>query len=376
MVVEVVEKVSRSVVAWHALAEKRILSILKAYRVSYSKHLEIKISEAGPSNQRIEPAIVNTVLRRLKKNKTIPVVHKDASCEFVGAPDFGRPGDKSVLQKFKRIHSLFVDCSQQKELCGYSLENLLYCSMLASEKYMVLGSGPLYNPKSKQLEKPPGSEILHFQGKQMYGAEHGAGFDLFGIHKETLTPIGIEAKNIREWIYPHSIEVWRLIARACSFECLPVLAARKISYISRAGFFRFVGILGFETQFQYFHPNVRAYSKYKFSDVISKDGLGFADIKVEDTPRPFFDTFFSRNLNKNAPVYYQRFLKNKDLLAEYAIDKKMASHDFHNTGKRIALYQEFKQKAGFEDPEFPLPPDTKTQESADLEPDLVEGDNE
>lgn len=336
----------RTVEQWIALAERRILNILRKYRVSYTRHLEIKISEAGPSNQRVEPALLSQAFRKLKKNKMIRIL-KTEPVEIVGLPDFGKVGDHQKLQRFTRLQEIFSEYSQRQEFCGLLLERLLYEAVLDNqEQFTVIGSGPIY--KDNRLIKPPGSELLFFNGNQSYG---GAGLDLFLIDNETRIPIGVEAKNIREWIYPASVEVWRMIARACTLECLPVLAARKLSYVTRAGFFSHAGILGFETQFQYFHPSVRAESKYRFKEVIDKDGLGFADIKItKDVPKHFIH-FFKNILPEQVYTFFHRFMENRDLLMKYAIDYEMAE-DKMSTKDRMELYNEFKDEADFKDPEF------------------------
>jgi hypothetical protein len=339
---------------WVAIGRRRILSILARHRVSYSKHLEIKISEAGPRNMRVEPALLNQAFRQLKKEKALPILQV-GQFEVVGAPDFGRPGDKAKLGKFNRLHELFLDCSQISHLCGWQLEHFIYEAALnhSAKQYMILGAGPTY--VDGQLFKHPHSEQNFYMGRQSYG---GAGLDLFFQynHQSEIIPVGVEAKNVRDWIYPASVEVWRMIARACTLECLPVMAARKISYITTAGFFSQFGILGFQTHFQYFNPAVRAFSKYNFKDVVAKDGLGFADIKITDKLPQHFKHFFNDILPKEIKPYYDKFMSNRDLLMKYAIEYKMAE-DIYSASDRMRLYAEFKDEAAFEDPDFESPDD-------------------
>lgn len=347
---------------WIAIAQRRILNILSKNRVSYSKHLEIKISEAGPRNQRVEPALLSLAFRQLKRDKIIPVVQQ-GDFEVVGAPDFGRPGDKSKLGKFNRLHDVFLRCSQESKLCGWQLENFIYEAALnhANDQYIILGSGPTYDGHG-ELYKHPNSELNFYKGRQSYG---GAGLDLFFQypHQNELIPVGVEAKNIRDWIYPASVEVWRMIARACTLECLPVLAARKISYITTAGLFSRFGIQGFQTHFQYFNPSVRAFSKYQFKEVVESDGLGFADIKITDKVPNHFKHYFNAILPKEIKQYYDNFMRNRKLLMKYAIEYEMAEDKYSPTD-RMRLYAEFKQEAAFEDPDFEDPDSGADEEMA------------
>lgn len=337
---------------WVAIAKKRIASILKTYRISYSKHLEIKISEAGPSHMRPEPFILNKALKQLEKDKAIQVLHSNP--KIYGPMDFGRPGDTQRLKAFIDWWDFYQKQSQIEENCGLVLEYLVSKTVEQDSNFLILGAGPRYNDQGI-LHKLPGSEMLTFGNKQIYQGQTGAGLDLLMFDQEHSIPIGVECKNIREWIYPASPEVWRLIARACSIDCLPVLAARKISFITRAGIFYDMGILGFETHFQYFHNNVNSQTGYKFKErVIEKNRLGFADIKFikkKDSPPNHFSHFFSHILRENAEEYYERFLTKKPLLEEYAINKGLADPKLPNS-ERFPLYGEFKMKSAILDEEL------------------------
>ncbi|WP_218970916.1 hypothetical protein, partial [Peribacillus kribbensis] len=330
----------------------RIQNILKTYRVSTMRHLEIKISEAGPPGKRVEPAVLHDSLKSLIKHGKVQVL-QNTPMKIIGAADFGKPGDKSRLTAFIKWHDMFLRYSQLDHYCGLVLEKMLFDSFDISN-YHIIGSSPILDEKGL-LVKPTNSEVLFYGGKKIYKHEDGNGFDQFLIHKQTDIPVGIEAKNIRQWIYPASLEVWRMIARACTLECLPVLVSRKISYITLAGFFSHFGVLGFRSHFQYFANAVNADSKYRFKpDVIAKERLGFADIKLikPNDPAPkHFGHFFNTILPENIEVYYEKFMKNKELLAKYAIEKGMAENSL-SQGKRYALYLEFKEEAEYEDIDF------------------------
>lgn len=314
------------------------------------RHLEIKISEAGPYNQRVEPVALNMACRELKREGKIVVLQSNPVEIFALAGEYGRPGDHGKLQKFKRLYDLHHAMVQRDDLCGMQLEKLVFDTALeCRDQYTVFGSGPIDD--GSKLYKPSGAEITFYDGKQSY---KNAGLDLFMTHKETQIPIGIEAKNIREWIYPSSYEVWRMVGKACTLECLPVLAARKISFIARAGFFSKVGILGFQTHFQYFNPRVKSASKYKINEVIKKDGLGYADIKITNDPPPFFYNYFSQTLSENLETYYEKFMTHKDILKEYAIDKGLAENKM-TSRERTRIYKELTSELSFSDPEFDEP---------------------
>lgn len=327
---------------WIDLGKKRILNILKTYRVSFQKHLEIKISEAGPFNQRVEPVLLSTALRELKESNAIQVLKADGiQMDFIGVADYGRRGDPPRFKKIQRLYKEFERYAQLEHYCGLYLEKILFDTLLQlTDVYHIFGRGPREDGNGK-LTKPAGSELMFYGGKEVYG---NAGFDLFIVHRETDIPVGIEAKNIRNWLYPDTQEVWRMLARACSLECLPLMAARKFSYLTRARLFSQIGALGFETQFQYFHPDVLKDSR-SFKDIIAKDGLGFADIKIIDTVPAHFYNFFQKTLPENIENYFEKFLENKELLEEYAINQSLAEK--MNGPKRKKIYTEFEADIGW-----------------------------
>jgi len=348
---------------WVGVAEKRILNILRTYKVTYTRHMDIKISEAGPFNQRAEPAVFSTAISNLLAKKKIillPTISNEVSPpKFYGLATFGTRGDLQRFKAFQGWRSMFLKFVQNENLCGNILEKMIADTVIASEEYSMIGAGPEFNSVG-DLVKLPGSEILAYDGKKIYKYDSKSGFDVFVIDKNNGIPIGIEAKNIREWLYPASVEIWRTVARACTLECLPVIVSRKISYIATAGFFSHFGILGFQTHFQYFSSDVLALSNYKFRErIIHKSKLGFADIRLvgkADVPPDHFDHFFNKILIENSEDYYKKFLENKDILKKYAIDKGMAENKMKHH-ERIKMYKEFKKEAGVVFPveDFPEP---------------------
>lgn len=346
---------------WESIAKKRILSVLDKRRITYSSHLEIKISEAGPNYMRAEPHIINTTLKALVREGLIKRYDIEGDPTKLYIPkDFGSAGDISRAKHFNEWRNLHSSIAQRSEYCGYVLEKIIYDAALETSKYHVMGCAPSYNDEGK-LVKDSNSEILTYQGNKIYKADKGSGFDLFLIHKSTGTPIGIEAKNIREWVYPASVEVWRTIARGCTLNCLPVLIARKISFIAKAGFFANFGMLGYNSNFQFLDNSVLRDTGYKFKrNVMDKDYLGFADIKLikpKDKPPDYIVNFFENILDNNAERYFNKFMEYKDILKKYAIDYEMAEHSLSQS-KRYKLYLQFKEEVGYDDITLPIVSDT------------------
>ncbi|MGH8679291.1 MAG: hypothetical protein ACREUQ_13200, partial [Burkholderiales bacterium] len=56
----------------------------------------------------------------------------------------------------------------------------------------------------------------------------------FLLAAPTGTIAGVEVKNIRPWIYPKSEDLKEFLRKCCSIDAVPVLIARRISYVARS----------------------------------------------------------------------------------------------------------------------------------------------
>ena len=61
---------------WQGIARTRLINILAAHGVANARTLEQKISDAGPFNQRIDPHILNPVLKKLVSEQVVNVQEK------------------------------------------------------------------------------------------------------------------------------------------------------------------------------------------------------------------------------------------------------------------------------------------------------------
>jgi hypothetical protein len=65
----------------------------------------------------------------------------------------------------------------------------------------------------------------------MLGARNEIKLELdFLVRHPTAGWAGIEAKNIREWVYPDRTEVKELLSKCTALDVVPVLIARRIHF--------------------------------------------------------------------------------------------------------------------------------------------------
>ena len=108
------------------------------------------------------------------------------------------------------------------------LEMAIFRALLLQDTLDHLGSFTNLDNHDDSLlyskEEPPQS----LSGKRLSGDQR---LDFLIRHPEAGWA-GIEAKNVREWLYPNRDEVTDLLAKAVALDCVPVLIARRIPFVT------------------------------------------------------------------------------------------------------------------------------------------------
>ena len=155
------------------------------------------------------------------------------------------------------------------------------------------------------------------------------------------TRFGGEAKNYREWIYPDSSEIWSAISKCCELDAVPVLITRKLPYISFL-LFRNIGMVGYQTHFQFFHPIVEP----ELARVKHVAGLGYKDIHCVTEPDANMINFFKTTLPRIGPDFQQRFASHKLLLQHFADDEKLRDDSLNPKVRQKVFAQAWKALVG------------------------------
>jgi len=311
---------------WINLGKQRIVNILRKYIACTQQQLEMKISEAGPYNQRVEPVLLKDSRKELLNEGII--VSDQCSSSNANQETFyylnGTDGRK-VKPRIKKIYSIYCEyekISKTQELCGNVLEYIVHKAVKLSDQYTYFAT--IYEDTLSGIKK-----FIPYKSYKVYQVDHcndkyikrpNATLDMLLIHKRTGIPIGVEIKNKRPWKYGEDREIWLTIEKCVDLEVLPLFVHRKIPVLTKF-FFKSVGMLGMETQFQYFHPSQRD----KMRDIIDKNLLGYSDIKFDIEPPEYMVKYFKETLPRNLEIYYNKFLTKKDILNYYARDKQLAS---------------------------------------------------
>jgi hypothetical protein len=136
--------------------------------------------------------------------------------------------------------------------------------------------------------------------------------DFLGYSNEMI-PYGIEAKNIREWIYPNRPEVKDLLLKATSVNAVPVLIARRIHYVT----FQLLNACGAIIHQTYNQVHADA-DRDLAAAARAKQYLGFHDIRTGNLLDDRLKKFLSVNLPKTLPRAQELFLRHRDLIHAFA----------------------------------------------------------
>lgn len=301
------------------LAKKRVVSNLTDRIYMNRRQLESKISEAGPFNQRCDPHVISIALSQLVGDGSIIKEHTQSSDFYhlpvkrgVASKGFFEARKQKILTLYDAYKSL---ASGDSTICGDALETVVTKAIQNTNRYQEIGSKK--NPQ------------ITFGNVTLPGS-----FDnLLLLPSPVASLICVEDKNIREWLYPASQELWSLINKASKLigsatPPLPIIITRRIPYYSRKAF-KALGILGFETRHQYFDPSVED----QLTEIKHKHGLGFFDIETKLEPPAGLIKFFDSTIPEQAHVYTQQFASNREIFNEYAPqlqNKRLSHHDRRN----------------------------------------------
>lgn len=201
---------------------------------------------------------------------------------------------------------------------GQALEIAIYRALCAQAQLTFFGAfrgldGPDDTLYSK--DEPPTT----ISGKTMEGE-----LDFIAL-TATATVLGMEAKNIREWIYPQREEITELLKKCTAVNAVPVLIARRIHFAT----FRVLnrcGVILHQTYNQLLPISAEAIA----TRARDKNMLGFHDIRLSNQPDARLTKFLHENLPTVVPEARERFDAYIDLLSDY--------------GNGIIAYEEFAAK--------------------------------
>lgn len=231
------------------------------------------------------------------------------------------------LEEKQRVHRAYLEIANQ-DMCGTVGERVASLSI-----------------QQAALQQPALTITPHTLGSvnEIDGYTTAGSMDTYcyyvspssGLPRDSV-PVGVEVKNIREWIYPESQELWQAIRAATELNCIPVLVTRRVHFAT-GRFCRSVGMAVCETQRQYFAPELR--DDPRLLDVYRN--LYFQDILPWDSADRYTTKFFASTLPAMLERTVARYTRSKELLRAYAIGAGLHSDDLPHE-QRTSLFDGFR----------------------------------
>lgn len=268
--------------------------------------LEMKISDAGPFDQRIDPHILTEARQELVAEGVL-MSHRVAAHRppwyYLGNTVFD-----ALTDRFNLLEAIQTEYSRNEFLLrlGQALEIAVYRALVAANHVFFGGYPALGLHDDSQLyskQEPPnhiGAHAIPDARLVDYIVQHN------GLWA------AIECKNIREWIYSDRPEVKQLIDKALHLDCVPVLIARRI-HPSTFLLFNKCGLI----IHQVYNQRLANCDADLAARAANKTLLGYFDIRVGNEPDARLTKFLAVNLPAVLPAARTKFEQHKDLLIAY-----------------------------------------------------------
>ena len=201
------------------IAKRRIQSVLDQHTVSHRRTLEQKISEQGPRNQRVDPHLLFglAILDLLELNRLREHHHTATGTQ----PWYANPGTPKewVADRLSALAPLYARVTQGGfgNIVGDALEVIVNKTLdhiySGNSRFPYLGHFFLDQPKAGnryRKSQPPRRLGKHETSKE-------ADFLQFG---HNAGPLCIKCKNLREWVYPNSRDIRKLVIKSSDLNCI------------------------------------------------------------------------------------------------------------------------------------------------------------
>ncbi|MCY4263464.1 MAG: hypothetical protein OXE78_01225 [Gammaproteobacteria bacterium] len=307
------------------------MDVLSKRPVATGRTLERLISETAEPH--LEPHILGMARKVLVRDGEL--LSKELKTDYphiFHLPDCPPSQVDSCLADLARLLKS-INRQKVKERCGQCLELAIFRALCAETDVQYFGRFPDFDPtaptrpnKLFRKEEPP----CHIGNRSIIGDRP---LDFIYFHP-TAGPAGLEAKNLREWLYPQGSEVKELLIKCIALDCVPILVARRLPSVT-IELLGTCGVVLHQTLNQLYSSKDKELASY----AMQQDLLCFDDIKVGDEPDSRLTNLTSNILPEFLPKARARFDKFKDLLARYA-NSDIAYHELaecvllRETGKR------------------------------------------
>jgi hypothetical protein len=286
------------------IARARLVRVLRRHGIATARTLEQKIADAGPGPMRIDPHILTPVRKQLEAEgvldrRTIPP----------GTWFWIRGTPPATLDARLAIQAPIYTALQRENFklrIGQTLEIAIYRALHAQNSMPDwFGHFPdLYehDDSTRYSKEEPPRQL----GSRNIGGDRR--LDFLVRHPEAGWA-GLEAKNIRNWLYPDRREIFDLLSKCIALDVVPVLIARRIHFSSFV-VLHACGVMMHQTYNQLYPTADTALA----NSAKHKDNLGYHDIRVGNIPDARLTAFLTEHLPAALPAARARFDEYYDFI--------------------------------------------------------------
>ena len=317
-------------------AKSRLRDVLSRRVIATVRILEHEISDTG--QEQLEPLILGMARKTLVRDGELNEIVRTNHPSWFHLPDAPAQKVEARLAILAPVHRELSQ-SNVGHRRGQCLELAIYRALGAGPDAHYLGRFPDFDPSNPKRteslyrkEEPPS----YIGDRKIPG---GRPLDFLYAHP-TAGFAGVEAKNVRRWLYPDGNDIKALLSKCVALDCVPVLVARRfpratIEVLSTCG------VLLHQTLNQLYCAADRELA----ARAMRQDLFGFDDIRVGDEPDARLSRFIGVTLPKVLPDARIRFDKFKDLLDRYS----SGEIQYHEFAGRVQLRAAGNEEADWED---------------------------
>ncbi|MER9458175.1 hypothetical protein [Mesorhizobium sp. M0478] len=280
--------------------------VLQKQVVANARTLEQKISDAGPFGMRIDPHVLTPARNELIQEGLVQATDKAGNTWF----HLANTPAAVVTKRLDELADLFLkfQANNLPGRYGQTLEIATFHALSEVPNLEFFGRFPDLNKHDDskaytKVEPPNHIGTLVLPGHRS--------LDFLVLHPDAGF-LGIECKNVREWIYPNREEIRELLLKCTVLGCVPVFIARRIPFVT----FKLLNAAGV-----LIHQTYNQLMPETATEIVSvvrhKDMLGYHDIRLGSKPDARLLKFITTDMMNVAAEAREKFELYKDLLAAF-----------------------------------------------------------
>jgi hypothetical protein len=322
------------------VARDRILAVLRARVVCYSRELERRVCEVGydfrttPINRIADPVhytAAMTSLRRAKRVRPVDLQIDGHSYRFFHLESAAADAVRTALERKAQAVAAYMRIERQPPLSGHHAERIHHHALVASPAWFSAGW-------------EPGKPITRLHDRVIDPAKPGD-VDFAGIHLPSHIPVVVQVKNRREWVYAADEVVWQLFGAAAQLNAFPILVARRVPATTYR-LMKLAGGFAFRTVKMILPAALQQDEQF----IAALQELGFlSDVDFIDAPLQRHRNFWSDLLPTHIEERWPRFQAVMDEVEGIAYAERLCSESVRHgrvSGlKRDAIVKGFQDRA-------------------------------